>query len=428
MEGDQITFITEDATGALWIGSLFEGMNRYDPVKKKVAHYGYIVKGNKVVYSKDTLTGFNGNGPYRAISSKEGLFWVMTMEGDLFNVNSFKTTIPYYSIKQRESNSLYCEPKGNILWVATDDGLLRRDLTTQNEKLWVHNPKDDNSISNNTIYGMRIDDQGKFWLGTAGGGLDKFDPLTGKFVHYKHDDNKPGSISNNQINYLYIDFNKNLWAATDSGISKMDHITDQFNYYTHNSKDSTSLIDDEVLCITEDKDHSIWAGTEIGVSRLDTKSGRFRRYLANSSIKSICVDSKGIVWAGGTYALYYFEKTKDQFLLYADQNSEVGISGVLGILEDDNKNLWVGTSGYIVRISADRKEVRKYSEEQGVRPNQMGWCDNFKGKDGKLFLGDFNGFYAFYPNQLKVYNTPSLLNFSNFKLGDKEIRPNQVVY
>ena len=36
---DNITFITEDAKGAIWIGTFQNGVSRYDPISKKTTHY-----------------------------------------------------------------------------------------------------------------------------------------------------------------------------------------------------------------------------------------------------------------------------------------------------------------------------------------------------------------------------------------------------
>ncbi len=36
---DQITFITEDTTGAIWIGSFLNGLNRYEPKTEKITRY-----------------------------------------------------------------------------------------------------------------------------------------------------------------------------------------------------------------------------------------------------------------------------------------------------------------------------------------------------------------------------------------------------
>src|SRR5204863_8717964 len=49
-----INFITEDSSGALWIGMQGAGLNRYDPVSKKSTHYGSIFEKGKLLSEKDT--------------------------------------------------------------------------------------------------------------------------------------------------------------------------------------------------------------------------------------------------------------------------------------------------------------------------------------------------------------------------------------
>jgi signal transduction histidine kinase/ligand-binding sensor domain-containing protein len=416
-----VSSISEDATGALWIGIGYSGMNKYDPLSKKSAHYGPVYDGDKLLSVKDTATGFNGRTISKGLSTKDGLFWVSTYEGALFNLDNNKTTVAFYKIRQDEANSFYCEENNNILWIGTANGLLRKDLTIQDEKLWKHDPKDNNSLCFNKISSIKADDEGHLWLGTRGG-LDKFDPVTEKFIHFKHDPKDPASVSDSNFNYLFFDHQKNLWAASDSGISRLDTKTGLFTNYRQNSNDSTGLTGIYFLCITEDKDQFIWVASNNGAFRLDTKTGKFRKYISNSFIKSICVDSKGIIWAGGELGIYYYDKGKDIFILFADQQSEVGISNVINIIEDDKNNLWVSTGASIIKINETRTKLKKYTDANGVRYSNFLFNDNFKGTDGRLFLGEAEGYYAFYPDQLKDSSIAPHLIISGFKLGDKELK------
>ena len=423
------SFITEDSTGALWIGvGNNSGMNRYDPVSKKSTHYGYIYEGDKLLSAKDTATGFTARGISKGYTTKDGMFWISSFQGTLFNLDNYKIAVPFYTMRQQEANSFYCEENNNILWIATYDGLLRRDLTTQNEKLWSHDPTNKNSLCFNQITSMRPDGEGNLWLATRGG-LDKFDMANEKFIHYKHDPKNPASIASNNIDYLFIDHQKNLWAASDSGISRMDKNTGQFSNYKKGNKESSGLSGNRLLCITEDNDHFIWVASEFGAFRLDTKTGNFRKYIPNSYIKSICVDSRGIIWAGGEQALYYYDKAKDEFVLFADQYSTVDISKVINIMEDDKKNLWVSTLTSIIKISEDRTRLRKYNDANGVRYNSFFYNDNYKAKDGRLFFGELGGYYSFYPDQLKDTSIAPQLVLSGFKLGESEIKmePNGIL-
>ena len=262
--------------------------------------------------SKDTATGFSTGYPQRGFSSKDGLFWVLGNDA-VYNLNYNKTTIPFFAdIGDKGANAFYYEANKNVLWVATSKGLLRKDLTTQNEKLWAFDAKNNNSVSNNAISTMRADGKGNFWLGTKGG-LDKFDPVTEKFIHYKYDPKNSRSIASNNINYLLIDHDKNLWAASDSGISRIDKNTDQFTNYKPEKKENTLFLGN-LLCLAEDKEYNIWISSGNGAIMLDIKTGEFRKYISNSFLKTICVDSKGIVWAGGVDGLYSFDRAKEEFV------------------------------------------------------------------------------------------------------------------
>ena len=66
--------------------------------------------------------------------------------------------------------------------------------------------------------------------------------------------------------------------------------------------------------------------------------------------------------------------------------------------------------------------MRKYGAGYGVHPNNFQTGDNFKSRDGKLFFGDSYGYYSFYPDELKD-NNQLRLNFTSFKLNDKEVVP-----
>ena len=420
-------FITEDATGALWIGFGNAGMNRYDPVSKKSTHYGYIYEGNKLLSAKDTVTGFPSAFVLKALATKDGMFWVSSNQG-LYKLDNNKIKVPFYPMRQQQANSFYCEENNNVLWIGTADGLLRRDLTTLNEKLWINDPKNKNSLCYNNISGMRADGEGNLWLSTRNG-LDKFNPATGKFVHYVHDPKDPATVASNNFDYLFIDHQKNLWAASDSGISRMDKNTGLFTNYKKNNIDSTGLGGNFFLCITEDNDHFIWVASEIGAFRMDTKTGKFRKYIPDIFIKSICIDSKGIIWAGGEQALYYYDKKKNEFVLFADQHSAVSVSSIINIMEDNIKNLWVSTATSIIKINDDRTKLKKYTDVNGIRFTNFFFNDNHKAKDGRLFFGEGGGYYSFYPEQLKDTSIAPQLVLSGFKLGESEVKmePNGIL-
>ncbi len=413
-----IMFVTEDSSGAFWVGMGEKGLNRYDPVTKKSMHFGLLYDFLNVSASKkkDTATGLNITFAIRGVSTKDGLFWVLGL-GGISQLNYKKTTFLFNEIS-KAALALYLEANGKILWIGTDQGLVRKDLATQKEKLLIFNPKD-NKSRGKYIFSIAADEAGNLWLGT-GTGLLKFDPVTENYVQYKNDPKNPGSISGNNVFYSFFDHNKNLWAASDSGISRMDRATGQFTNYNV-GQIAGNFINFEVNRLAEDPEHNIWLTANYGLYKLDIKTGKFTKYI-DDDLRSICVDAEGRVWTGGWMGLYAFNKTKDKFDLFANEDSAVNISGVLDITEDDQKNLWVSTTTAIMKINENRTKIKKYTEDNGVQLTQSLWSfSSFKATDGRLFLGNYFGYYSFRPDQMKDNNTSPPLNITSFKLGDKLI-------
>ena len=413
----------EDKTGAIWIGGYLEGVNRYDPVSKKVTHYGNTVQQDKFIKS-DTLSGFNEpntSAPLRAISSKDGLLWIGTQDGNLYNIKLDASGIPYYNINA-DGNS-FLEEGDSILWIATGKGLLRRNRKTGIDKKFVNEPNNNNSLPNDNVLVLRPDREGNFWIGTFGGGICRFDPRKNIFSGFSHEANNNNSLAGDSIYFLHFDESQNLWIGIfGKGVDKMNMKSGKITHYKHDDKDSNSLVNGYPNCISEDKNNNIWIGTARGLDLLDQKSNRFYHYLKQSEILSSCIDASGDIWAGSTSGLYRFDRNKNDFTEYIDLNSPVKIKVVLHILEDDQHNLWLSTANKIIKINAERNSVSMYGKSYGVHANTFYLCDNYKAKNGEIFLGDQSGYYAFFPDQVKE-TQPPLLNITEFKLGDQEIMP-----
>ena len=94
-------------------------------------HFGLVYDFLDVSASKkrDTETGLNIPFAWKGVSSKDGLFWVLGL-GGISQLNYKKTTFLFYEIS-KAALALYLEANGKILWIGTDQGLVRKDLATQ---------------------------------------------------------------------------------------------------------------------------------------------------------------------------------------------------------------------------------------------------------------------------------------------------------
>src|SRR5690606_1019807 len=111
-------------------------------------------------------------------------------------------------LSQVSVNAIYQDTTG-FLWFGIQDGLNCYD--EYNFKVYKPIRQDTLSISSNNITVIFQDSYGKIWIGTVGGGLNLFDPLTETFRHYMHDDSDPTSIGNDDIYAIFEDSDGDLW-------------------------------------------------------------------------------------------------------------------------------------------------------------------------------------------------------------------------
>ena len=113
-EFDPITFILEDGSGAIWIGTNTSGINRYDTATRKMIHY-------------ESSNGYPDKGCFAACVSRDGVLWLGSYEETpyLYRVDP--------SIKQIKNHAwLWCWQYGGrytpVVWLGADRrGLVQYD-------------------------------------------------------------------------------------------------------------------------------------------------------------------------------------------------------------------------------------------------------------------------------------------------------------
>ncbi len=202
MDLDHITFITEDADENLWIGTLGNGINRYDPVIQKITHFGN---------DADKSGKFMDNSPWWAYASDDGLIWLSTQESHLYKIDLYNNTIPHFDV-DGPVRSLYIEDP-SVLWLGTGSGVVRRNLENGTSTRFVHEPQNTNSLSSNYVRRIIKDHQGIFWIGTSNG-LNRYDAGSKIFTRFLNDPKDKKSLSDNDISFLFEDRDLNLWIGT----------------------------------------------------------------------------------------------------------------------------------------------------------------------------------------------------------------------
>ncbi|HRH38772.1 MAG TPA: hypothetical protein PK760_10530, partial [Flavobacteriales bacterium] len=108
-----------------------------------------------------------------------------------------------------------------IVWVGTVKGLLRSDPAAGTWKSYTHVPDDANSLSVETVFSIcpdPVDPLHVLWIGTNGGGVNRFDVPTGKFTRFTTHEGLPNDV----VYGVLSDDRGCLWMSTNKGIARYD--------------------------------------------------------------------------------------------------------------------------------------------------------------------------------------------------------------
>ena len=109
------------------------------------------------------------------------------------------------------------------------------------------------------------------------------------------------------------------------------------------------------------RDGSFWVATYGGgLNKFDPANGKFKRYNISSrkvdkynieNLMTVFEDSFGTIWLGSYGgSLTSFDRKTEKFVRYSFREGLT--SGVVyGILEDDNKNLWISSDDGIFKLN-----------------------------------------------------------------------------
>lgn len=196
------------------------------------------------------------------------LFWLPLTSLAQSSTYTFQSLTIEDGLPVNNAHRVLQDQKG-FMWFSTSGGLVRYDGETL--RTFKHNPDDSLSLSNDFIGPLYEDKWGFFWVGTTGGGLNRFDPRKEEFSHFLHDPSNESSLPSNTVQCILEDDLGNLWVGTDKGLTKirLGGTSDRLPvYYEQIPIGENGLSNVFIKTLFQDRDRNIWVGTNDGLNRL----------------------------------------------------------------------------------------------------------------------------------------------------------------
>lgn len=369
IKNNVVRSLYSDHFGHLWIGH-FSGINILDPRTKRITRFMFHSGGSEMLFTKSVIC---------FLEDSQRRIWIGTNEG-LFRYDRTKKTLKQFlhssddptSLSGNHVNAITEDKKGNI-WIGTYGGL---SMLRPGKTGFINYSRLDhgNSLSSNVVYSIVVDGD-TLWLGTTAG-LNLFNTRTGDISHFTSDPRNIHSLTAEPVRCIYIDGQGIYWLGTfGGGINKYDKNLTLFNLVKSNVFDEHGLKTPVVKAFAEDANGNVYMGTEGGgLSLFHRKSKLFQHFKIkskrNGARERLFILSMKMTPAGklliGTFleGLFVFDPAsgKYQQLLQGPKPEDLNSNDIYCISSDRKGNLWIGTNGAGINVlDRNLKVILRYT-------------------------------------------------------------------
>ena len=280
-----------------------------------------------------------------------------------------------------------------FIWFGTQYGIDRYD--GYEFKVFVHEAGRANSLAGAYVYSLFNDRSGVLWIG-CDRVLDRFDPRTETFTHYQVETDELANLGSTVV-HISQDRSGLLWLATGTGLHQLDPNTGKITHYRHSANNPGGLSTNDITWSGEDRNGDFWVGTADGLDKFDRATGTVLLHIPIPDPIQVAFfeDRFGQFWIyhqfGSGLALYdRASNTLTKYSFYRQDPSPDAMTGVTGMIEDRNGNLWLGSPGIgLLQFDRDKRRFIHYRNRPGD-PQSIGEdkvIALFLGRQGNIWIG-----------------------------------------
>lgn len=276
--------------------------------------------------------------------------------------------------------STMLQDQQGFIWFATINGLNRFD--GHHFKVFQYDHLNTYGISSNEVTSLAEDQNGNIWLGTAGGGLNKFDPCTERFTSYHPRAGDSNSISSDYINHILIDSQGRIWIGNRfDGLDLFLPGEESFTHLELRDDRDTLHYTQGIIHLAEGPDGEIWIAANDGLFRYDPEKDSFSCHFQSFSganrykdPRMLYFDKDGKLWVSVHFmGLGWWDESSQELVFSGCQlRDKNGTPDYLieSILEDATGNLWLGSRNGLYSLDPNDCSSTRYDHDP-ARPESI---------------------------------------------------------
>lgn len=240
ISSDAVSTILQDSRNIYWIGTWGGGLNKMIFDQNNTPRFSVFNKNKSEMKLSSTIIQALNEDKFGNlwIGTEGGLDYYIFDQDRLEHFQSGSNLSNTLSDNRIQSNCILIDNDENV-WVGTWNGLNKISSSGENFNSYLQNIKiesyyydsyNHNSLSDNRIISLFLDNKNILWIGTHGGGLNKLDlsdPGEYNFISYSEKDGLPSNVIYGILN----DNEGNIWISTNNGLSKFNPSTGEFRNY-----------------------------------------------------------------------------------------------------------------------------------------------------------------------------------------------------
>ncbi len=284
--GESLRALFKTSDGRVWLGSMGGGLLMLDANTReitKVAPAGSAFKGRQGVFQC-------------FFQSENGVFWCGNSDWGLMRLSDWQGGKPHFEVFAPEpdkmGNQISSAPTGIVedaarnLWLVSPDALRSFNVQTKTFEKFPFFNGDAPRIDRNRFPAIFQDRRGRLWIGTSEG-LWRFDKDKETFEKYQNERSNPNSLSHDLVKCIAEDPvapERFLFVGTGGGgLNRFDTEKGSFEKFT----EKDGLPDMVVYGMLPDAAGNLWLSTNKGLSVFNPKTRVFRNFDQTDGLQNL---------------------------------------------------------------------------------------------------------------------------------------------